>query len=151
MLPRPTPQEPRARARMNQWINAVNSYFYPYMIYHVTHERLVFPELGIASDEKVVAHALPKIEIALLGTVGGGVCHISGVVKIHEQVPAFQLFRRAAEIDCGVEARVRIERPFLQGLALVVFIRFRDSHSAILDWLSKKIIGAHFDRRILAG
>ncbi|MGV7219020.1 glutathione S-transferase family protein [Bradyrhizobium sp. UFLA05-112] len=60
-----TPQNPRAKARMNQWISAVNSYFYPYMIYHVTHERLVFPELGIASDEKVVAHALPKVEIAL--------------------------------------------------------------------------------------
>ena len=50
---------------MNQWISAVNSYYYPYMIYHVTHERLVFPELGIASDEKVVAHALPKVETAL--------------------------------------------------------------------------------------
>ena len=50
---------------MNQWISAVNSYYYPYMIYHVTHERLVFPELGIASDEKVVAHALPKVEIGL--------------------------------------------------------------------------------------
>lgn len=60
-----TPQGVRERARMNQWISAVNSYFYPYMIYHVTHERLVFPQLGIASDEKVVAHALPKIELAL--------------------------------------------------------------------------------------
>lgn len=60
-----TPNEMRARARMNQWIGAVNSYFYPYMIYHVTHERLVFPELGIASDEKVVAHALPRVETAL--------------------------------------------------------------------------------------
>jgi glutathione S-transferase len=35
------------------------------MIYHVTHERLVFPELGIASDEKVVAYALPKVELGL--------------------------------------------------------------------------------------
>jgi glutathione S-transferase len=60
-----TPKDVRARARMNQWISAVNSYYYPYMIYHVTHERLVFPELGIASDEKVVAHALPKVERAL--------------------------------------------------------------------------------------
>ena len=63
--PRLTPQDVRARARMNQWLSAVNSYYYPYMIYHVTHERLVFPELGIASDEKVVAHALPKVEVAL--------------------------------------------------------------------------------------
>src|SRR4029077_14545096 len=63
--PRLTPQDARERARMNQWISAVNSYYYPYMIYHVSHERLVFPELGIASDEKVVAHALAKIELAL--------------------------------------------------------------------------------------
>src|ERR1700760_3628092 len=63
--PKLTPQDVRARARVNQWISAVNSYYYPYMIYHVTHERLVFPQLGIASDEKVVAHALPKVETAL--------------------------------------------------------------------------------------
>jgi len=63
--PRLTPQDVRARGRMNQWISAVNCYYYPYMIYHVTHERLVFPELGIASDEKVVAHALPKVELGL--------------------------------------------------------------------------------------
>jgi len=60
-----TPPDPRAQARMNQWIGVVDSYVYPYMIYHVTHERLVFPELGIASDEKVVAHALPKVDAAL--------------------------------------------------------------------------------------
>jgi glutathione S-transferase len=60
-----TPKGTRERARMSQWISAVNAYYYPYMIYHVTHERLVFPELGIASDEKVVAHALPKVEHAL--------------------------------------------------------------------------------------
>jgi glutathione S-transferase len=66
-FPRP-PLQPRNipdRARVNQWISMVNSYYYPYMIYHVTHERLVFPELGIASDEKVVAHALPKVELGL--------------------------------------------------------------------------------------
>jgi glutathione S-transferase len=60
-----TPEDIRQRARMQQWISAVNSYYYPYMIYHVSHERRVFPELGIASDEKVVAHALPKIEAGL--------------------------------------------------------------------------------------
>ena len=40
-FPRP-PLQPRSipdRARMDQWISAVNSYYYPYMIYHVTHER----------------------------------------------------------------------------------------------------------------
>src|SRR5262245_4380410 len=59
------PKDVRARSRMNQCISSVNSYYYPYMIYHVTHERLVYPQLGIASDEKVVAHALPKVERAL--------------------------------------------------------------------------------------
>src|SRR5437762_6394681 len=42
-----TPADPQRRARMNQWISAVNSYYYPYMIYHVSHERNVFPQLGI--------------------------------------------------------------------------------------------------------
>src|SRR5712675_2705980 len=67
LFPTPSlqPNTPRGRARMNQWISAVNSYYYPYMIYHVGHERNVFPRLGIPSDEEVVAHALPKIEIGL--------------------------------------------------------------------------------------
>ena len=67
MFPRPAlqPAQPRDRGVMNQWISAVNSYYYPYMIYHVGHERNVFPKLGIEPDEKVVAHALPKIEIGL--------------------------------------------------------------------------------------
>jgi glutathione S-transferase len=37
----------------------------PYLIYHVSHERNVFPQLGIPSDEKVVAHALPRVEVCL--------------------------------------------------------------------------------------
>lgn len=60
-----TPVEPQLRGRMNQWISAVNSYYYPYMIYHVSHERNVFPQLGIPSDEKVVAHAMPRVETGL--------------------------------------------------------------------------------------
>jgi glutathione S-transferase len=60
-----TPDDPQPRARMNQWISAVNGYYYPYLIYHVSHERNVFPQLGIASDETVVAHAMPKVEICL--------------------------------------------------------------------------------------
>jgi glutathione S-transferase len=63
--PRLTPKDVRARARMNQWISAVNGYYYPYLIYHVSHERNVFPQLGIASDEEVVAHAMPKVEVCL--------------------------------------------------------------------------------------
>ena len=60
-----TPADPQSRGRMNQWISAVNGYYYPYLIYHVSHERNVFPQLGIPSDEKVVAHAMPKVEVCL--------------------------------------------------------------------------------------
>ena len=69
-FPKPAlqPKKVRDRAHMNQWISSVNSYYYPYMIYHVSHERIVFPRLGIASDEKVVAHALPKIEVGFQGS-----------------------------------------------------------------------------------
>src|SRR3954447_22466059 len=41
------PHQPRERARMHQWIGSLNSYCYPYIIYHLTHEHLVFPKLGI--------------------------------------------------------------------------------------------------------
>lgn len=63
--PRLTPQDLRARARMNQWIGNLNAYFYPWMIYHIGHERLVFPELGIAGSDAIVARALPHAKRAL--------------------------------------------------------------------------------------
>jgi len=59
------PKDRQARARMLQWMSALCSYYYPYVVYHLGHERLVFPALGIAPDEKVVAAALPRIEVAL--------------------------------------------------------------------------------------
>ena len=63
--PKLTPNDPQSRGRMNQWISAVNGYYYPYLIYHVSHERNVFPQLGIPSDETVVAHAMPTVETCL--------------------------------------------------------------------------------------
>jgi len=63
--PKLTPANPQQRARMNQWISAINGYYYPYLAYHVSHERNVFPQLGIESDEKVVAHAMPVVKVCL--------------------------------------------------------------------------------------
>jgi glutathione S-transferase len=63
--PKFTPGDSRRRARMNQWISSVNCYFYPYMIYHVTHERLVFPELGIPANDAIVSRAMPHVREAL--------------------------------------------------------------------------------------
>jgi len=59
------PADLRQRAVMHRWISALNAYFYPYMAYHLGHERIVYPKLGIAPDEKVVAAALPKIATCL--------------------------------------------------------------------------------------
>jgi glutathione S-transferase len=63
--PKLIPSAPRDRARVNQWISALNAYFYPYMIFHVAHERLVFPELGVASDEGIVARGMTHVREAL--------------------------------------------------------------------------------------
>ena len=67
VLPGPkfTPVDPRQRARMNQWMCNLNSYFYPEMIYHVSHERMVYPELGIPGNDLIVQRAMPKVIQAL--------------------------------------------------------------------------------------
>ena len=59
------PADLKQRAAMHRWLSALNAYFYPYMAYHLGHERIVYPNLGIAPDEKVVAAALPKIATCL--------------------------------------------------------------------------------------
>jgi glutathione S-transferase len=59
------PRDLRKRAKMQQWISALSAYYYPYMAYHLGHERIVYPNLGIAPDEKVVAAALPRVAVAL--------------------------------------------------------------------------------------
>jgi glutathione S-transferase len=59
------PRDLRKRAKMQQWMSALSAYYYPYMAYHLGHERIVYPNLGIAPDEKVVAAALPRIRVAL--------------------------------------------------------------------------------------
>ena len=63
--PKLSPADPKRRARMNQWIGNLNWYFYPEMIYHVAHERLVYPELGIPGNDAIVLRAMPKVLQAL--------------------------------------------------------------------------------------
>lgn len=59
------PTSAKAKARMNQWIGALNGYYYPNIAFHLGHERPIYPTLGIAPDEKVVAVALPRISTGL--------------------------------------------------------------------------------------
>jgi glutathione S-transferase len=63
--PKLTPTDARIRARMNQWIGNLNWYFYPEMIYHVSHERNVYPELGIPGNDEIVQRAMPRVIRAL--------------------------------------------------------------------------------------
>jgi glutathione S-transferase len=59
------PSDVRERARVRQWMSALSSYYYPYIAFHLGHERIVYPPLGIEPDEKVVAAALPRIAVCL--------------------------------------------------------------------------------------
>jgi glutathione S-transferase len=63
--PRLHPAAAGDRARMMQWISAVGSYYYYWFVYHIGHERNVFPLLGIEPDEQVVAVARPNAANAL--------------------------------------------------------------------------------------
>ena len=63
--PRLQPAAACDRARMMQWLGAVGSYYYYWFVYHIGHERNVFPALGIEPDEKVVEVARPNAANAL--------------------------------------------------------------------------------------
>lgn len=63
--PRLQPTDPQQRAKVRQWMSALCNYYYPYIAYHLGHERIVYPALDIAPDEKVVAAALPRIATGL--------------------------------------------------------------------------------------
>ena len=60
-----TPTFAYPRAKMNQWISTVSEYYYPQIVFRLSHERKVFPELGIEPDERIVQAALPRIDRAL--------------------------------------------------------------------------------------
>jgi glutathione S-transferase len=75
---------------LQQWISMVKAYYGPYMIYHVRHARNVFPELGIASDEKV-AYALPKIEVGPEGRLAHGQDDLLGAELILADFCAFKV------------------------------------------------------------
>jgi glutathione S-transferase len=75
-----SPTNARDRARMNQWISSVNSYYAPW-IHQLVRERVLFRELGIAADEAVVAAALPHVRRSLEvleRTLGAGLAFLAG-------------------------------------------------------------------------
>ncbi len=59
------PSDPKGRARMAQAINVIGNYGYPSLITAIFLQRALMPMLGQASDEAVIAAALPKAETTL--------------------------------------------------------------------------------------
>jgi glutathione S-transferase len=63
--PRLQPDDPRARARMNQIISILDSYAYRTLVWDIYVERVSRPAMGVAADEQRIAGALPKAEVCL--------------------------------------------------------------------------------------
>jgi glutathione S-transferase len=59
------PRDLRLKARMFQWMSAINSYFYEPMVRDCIHERFLKPAMGIPPDEEVIRDAMPMIESQL--------------------------------------------------------------------------------------
>ncbi len=55
------PNDIKARARMDQWVSAINDYVYAVMIEDICWERLVIPMQGGQPDEAKIAAAVPKL------------------------------------------------------------------------------------------
>ncbi len=56
------PAEPRAFARMNQWISAHNHYYIAAIARELLLPRLLYPSQGVEVDEGKIAQAMPEIE-----------------------------------------------------------------------------------------
>jgi glutathione S-transferase len=54
-----TPNDPRARARMNQVIGIIDSYFFPVTGHGMVFNRVVAPKFGMQVDEAAVAASIP--------------------------------------------------------------------------------------------
>jgi glutathione S-transferase len=73
--PKLQPTEPRQRARVNQVIGILDSYAYRTLVWDIYVERVDAPKEGRASDEELIAAALPKAETCLqvlTEIMGGG-------------------------------------------------------------------------------
>ncbi|MFQ5954615.1 MAG: glutathione S-transferase family protein [Kiloniellales bacterium] len=56
------PSDVVARARMDQWISAINDYYYAAMVRGIIFQRLVNPQRGQPVDEGAVEAAVPQVE-----------------------------------------------------------------------------------------
>ena len=64
--PKLQPQDPKQRARMTQIVSVIDSYAYPALIGKCVWQRMVMPMISQATDEGVIAEALPRIECSVM-------------------------------------------------------------------------------------
>lgn len=105
-----SPTNAGERARMNQWISSVNSYYYPW-IHQLVRERVLFPELGVAADEAVVAAALPHIRRSLdvlERTLGAGMAFLAGERR---SLADYFMLPTVAALGMTEEGRAELSRP----------------------------------------
>ena len=115
------PQEPRARARMNQVIGIVDSYAYRPMIWGVFFARLVAPAEGIQPDEQHAAGSLAKARTccrALQESLGSGRYFIGDELTLADlhALPILLYFSMAREGAETLSAHPRL-RAWLDNMA----------------------------------
>jgi glutathione S-transferase len=115
------PQEPRARARMNQVIGIVDSYAYRPMIWGVFFARLVAPAEGIQPDEQHAAESLAKARTccrALQEILGSGRYFIGDELTLADlhALPILLYFSMAREGAETLSAHPRL-RAWLDNMA----------------------------------
>ncbi|MGH8239718.1 MAG: glutathione S-transferase family protein, partial [Steroidobacteraceae bacterium] len=116
------PQEPRARARMNQVIGIVDSYAYRPMIWGVFFARLVAPAEGIQPDEQHAAESLAKARTccrALQEILGSGRYFIDDELTLADlhALPILLYFSMAREGAETLSAHPRL-RAWLDTMAV---------------------------------
>ncbi len=74
------PREPKAAARMDQWLSAITDYLYEVMIRRIVWQRLLIPSRGGTADEAIIAAAVPLMQrhLDLLEEALGGASYLSG-------------------------------------------------------------------------
>lgn len=60
-----TPADPRRAARMNQFMNIVDWYVFPWVSVPISRQRVLVPRMGGTPDEEVIAAALPKARLCI--------------------------------------------------------------------------------------
>ena len=100
--PKLQPIEPRKRARVNQVIGILDSYAYRTLVWDIYVERVDAPKEGRASDETLIATALPKAATclqALADLMGVGPWLTGDILTLADlhAAPIFAYFLQAPE------------------------------------------------------